>query len=198
MIPKSLGRKCAVSREKLGFEKFLAGQGTFYTSSNGNYMEGAGTVLSIDSLSDAQKIADEKVDADGDFILLPFNRILVPPALRVEAGNLYNSKNITITGSTAKTSVTDNPHAGTFVPISSPYCGTAGGLTGSSNTAWYLLPAMGDSMPIQVAYLNGVDTPTVEQGEVNFSQLGITWRVTYRFGFAKGNKRCVVKSKGAA
>lgn len=199
-VPQLFGRKAAIGREKSGFITFLSNPSNFYSTANGNYMEGANTALSIDALTAANKLADEQVDAseEGDPIILPMTRILVPPSLKVEAGSFYSEKNIVISGTTDRLKTVNNPHVGTFEPVSSPFLGTKFGLTNSSDSAWYLLPAQGDLAPLQVVYLNGQENPTVEKGEVDFRTLGVAWRVTYRIGFAKGNKRTVVKSKGSA
>ena len=52
----------------------------------------------------------------------------------------------------------------------------------------------------EIAYLNGVETPTVEFFgiEVDPATLGVTWRVFYDFGAARAEYRAGVKSKGAA
>ena len=52
----------------------------------------------------------------------------------------------------------------------------------------------------EVAYLNGIETPTVEYFgiEVDPGTLGVTWRVYYDFGVALAEWRAGVKSKGAA
>lgn len=197
-VPKMFGRNAAIGREKVGLTTFLAGQGTFYSTANGNYMQGSDTALSIAALTAASKLADEQTDSNGDPIMLPMTRIFVPPALKVEAGSLYTEKNIVISGSASTTKTANNPHVGSFQPLVSPFLGTKFGLTGSSETAFYLLPTPGDIAPLQAAYLNGQEQPTVEKGDVDFRQLGMAWRVTYRFGFAKGNKRAVVKSNGAS
>jgi len=198
MVPKMFGRKCAINFEKSGFTTFLSTAGSFYSIANGNYMEGAGTALSIAALSQANQLAEEQDDEDGDPIMLQFNRILVPPALSITASDLYKEKNIVIAGATDVVRTASNPHAGSFAPLSSPFLGTKYGVSGSSDVAFYLLPENGDMSALQVAYLNGQETPTVERGEVDFHKLGIAWRVTFRFGFAKGQKRAVIKSKGSA
>ena len=69
--------------------------------------------------------------------------------------------------------------------------------TGHSATAWYLC-ADPESVPvIEVVFLNGVEQPTVESAEADFSTLGILFRGYFDFGVAKQDHRGGVKSAGA-
>lgn len=203
-VPKMFGRKAAIGREKAGMTVMLSNPTTggvqFYSATNGNYLSGADTALSIDALTAASALADEQTDGsdDEDPIILPMTRILVPAALKVPAGKLYTDDKIVVAGSTDTMQTSGNPHVGSFFPLMSPFLGTKFGLPNSSNTAYYLLPDKGDIAPLNAAYLNGQEQPTVEKGEVDFRTLGVAWRVTYRLGFAKGNKRAVIKLLGAA
>ena len=89
-------------------------------------------------------------------------------------------------------------HAGQYQPVVSPYLGSAAGLTGHSDTAWYLLGNPEDIAIVQVAYLQGLRTPTIEGGETDFNTLGMQWRTFWDFGVAMQETRGGVKSKGAA
>lgn len=193
-LSSALGRMAMVGLERAGFTVFLGSN--FFSEANGNYMEGADTALSIDSLTEASALVDNMGDANEDPILIPFNRILVPPALKITANSLY--KDTTIVQAATNKTPAGNPHAGSYEPVMSPYCGTKYGLTGSSDEAFYLLPDASDVAPLQLAFLNGQENPTIEKGETSFNTLGMSWRMVYRFGFAKGNKRGVLKSKGKA
>ena len=71
-------------------------------------------------------------------------------------------------------------------PVTSPFL---------SGTAYWLFNA---TFPlVDVAFLNGVQTPTVETAEANFSRLGIEMRCYYDYGVAAGDVKAAVYSTGA-
>jgi hypothetical protein len=51
---------------------------------------------------------------------------------------------------------------------------------------------------IEVAFLNGQESPTIESAEADFSVLGIQLRGYHDFGVAQQDSRGGVKSKGEA
>jgi len=51
---------------------------------------------------------------------------------------------------------------------------------------------------IEVAFLNGNETPIVEQAQASFETLGIQMRAYWDWGAKKQEYRAGVKSKGAA
>jgi len=118
---------------------------------------------------------------------------LVPASLRGTAENLMGSQFL-ITGET-KTRPQSNPWVGRFEVVYSPYL-DAQGLTGSSTTAWYLFADPADVAALEVAYLRGRRTPTIERGDTDFATLGIQWRGYWDFGVAMGDPRGAVKSAG--
>jgi len=70
--------------------------------------------------------------------------------------------------------------------------------TGNSSKAWYLLADPGDLPVIEVAVLNGQESPTIETAEADFSVLGIQMRGYHDFGVALQDARGGVKAKGEA
>jgi hypothetical protein len=48
--------------------------------------------------------------------------------------------------------------------------------TGYSTTAWYLLANPDDLPVIEVAFLNGRETPVVESADADFDTLGVQFR----------------------
>ena len=70
--------------------------------------------------------------------------------------------------------------------------------TGNSSKAWYLLAEPVDLPVIEVAFLNGQESPTIETAEADFNQLGIKMRGYHDFGVALQDPRGGVKSKGEA
>ena len=56
--------------------------------------------------------------------------------------------------------------------------------TGNSQKAWYLLSDPNDLPVIEVAFLNGQESPTIESAEADFKYLGIQMRGYHDFGVA--------------
>ena len=90
-----------------------------------------------------------------------------------------------------------NPFYGRYQVVSSVYASNTA-YTGYSTTAWYLLADPMDEPVIEIAYLNGQESPTVETADSDFNTLGIQMRGVHDFGVRKQSYRGGVKSKGAA
>ncbi|HPD31737.1 MAG TPA: hypothetical protein PLL20_17230, partial [Phycisphaerae bacterium] len=71
-------------------------------------------------------------------------------------------------------------------------------ISGTSAKAWYLLADPDDLPVIEVAFLNGQQTPTVERADADFNVLGIQFRGYFDFGVALQDYRAGVKMKGEA
>ena len=94
--------------------------GSTYTAGQGNYIDGAGTVLGIAGLSTASQAFDDQVIDDAP-LLVGADRILVGTQDKIMAGRLYNQARTEATGDTDATVFVDNPHVGAFRPIVTPY-----------------------------------------------------------------------------
>jgi hypothetical protein len=70
--------------------------------------------------------------------------------------------------------------------------------TGASSKAWYLLADPNDLPVIEVAFLNGQESPTIETADADFSVLGIQMRGFHDFGVSLQDPRGGCKSKGEA
>lgn len=195
-LPGRLGRGAALAFNSVFWSEFLADNSTFYTTGRGNYFSGADSALGVDSLTKAEKLFMEQTDPDGHPMAIAPSVLLVPPALYVPGTVLMRSTEIRDTTASTKYP-TINPHAGKFAVVQTPYLNTAS-VAGGSATHWYLLAAPGDMSVIEVAFLNGNETPIVEQAQADFSTLGIQMRAYWDFGSKKQEYRAAVKSKGAA
>lgn len=196
---QALGRKALHSREKVLFTALNAtGAGSsFFTTARGNYFEGASTNLQSSSLSTAVQLFRDQVGPDGLPIMVEPKILVVPTALEETAKGLMNSKYLL--GPTSSKAPSENVWQGSFVPYVSPWLSNST-LSGASSTAWYLLGDPADVAALEIAYLGGLETPTVEFFGMDASPetLGVSWRVFYDFGVALGEYRAGVKSKGAA
>lgn len=65
-----------------------------------------------------------------------------------------------------------------------------------SGTAWMLFADPAIEPVIEVAFLNGVQTPTIEQ-ETQFSTDGLAWKVVHRYGVGGVGWRGAVRNAGA-
>lgn len=139
--------------------------------------------LNLANLAKAYAMAMEIKDANGDPIGPMPNKILCSPSNFITARNIYQSEHIT--GSTAKEG-RDNVMRNLLEPISSPYL---------SGAAYWLF---NDAFPpVDVAFLNGRQTPVVETADVDFNRLGIQMRCYYDYGTGTGEVKAALYSTGA-
>ena len=139
--------------------------------------------LNLDNLAAAYALAMGITDENGNPLGALPDRILCAPANYLLAKNIYQSEHI-VNGSGK--SPRDNVMRGVLVPVTSPFL---------SGTAYWLFNA---TFPlVDVAFLNGVQTPTVETAEANFSRLGIEMRCFYDYGVGAGDVKAALYSTGA-
>jgi hypothetical protein len=196
-IPRIIGRMSALKREEAVFELLLANPANFFGVGNKNFFSGADTALSIDALTKGEQMFLDQTDTDGKPILLAPAVLLVPSSLKVAAQVLMTETRINETTTPDKGKPAVNPHAGKWKPVASPYL-NAQGITGGSAKAWYLFANPADVAAIEIAYLRGKRTPTIESGDTDFNTLGMQWRGYFDFGVAMQDFRAAVKSKGEA
>lgn len=199
-VPRKLGRGAALKYNKVFWGEFLDNS-SFFTTGNGSYLAGAtagtnDTRMNVEGLTRGELLFYNQTDPDGNPLGAAAKYLLVPNALNASAAALMNS---TETRDTTASTVapTGNPHAGKFTVVRSSYLSNTA-LTGYSAAAWYLVADPNDVPVIEVAFLNGVETPTVESADVDFNQLGIQMRGYHDFGVNLQEYRGAVKLKGAA
>jgi phage major head subunit gpT-like protein len=194
-LPRRIGRGGALKLNKVFWTAFL-NNAAFFTTARGNYKAGADTALSVDGLTDAELLFLEQKDAEQSPLGLVARVLLVPPALLVRGTQLMNSTELRDNTASSKY-VTNNPHAGKFSVVHSAYLSNAT-IAGYSAKAWYLLADPDDLPVVEVAFLNGQQTPTVERADADFNVLGIQFRGYFDFGVALQDYRAGVKMKGEA
>jgi len=195
LVPRKLGRGSGSKLNDVFWTTFL-NNAAFYTAGNKNFLAGVDTALSIDGLTKAEVMFMEQVDGDGKPIGVMPAILLVPPSLSAMASQLNKALEIRDTTANQKYPIA-NPHQGKYRAEVSRYLSNTT-YPGNSTKAWYLLAAAGDLAVIEVAFLNGQESPTIETAEADFNVLGVQMRGYHDFGVALQDPRGGVKSKGEA
>jgi len=169
----------------------------FFSTDHKNYAEGADTALTVDGLTAAEVMFGEQTRPNGRPLGVPASILLVPTALKVPAEMLMKSVQLNETTTANKAKPNTNPHVGKFDVVSSVYLSNAS-FTGYSSKAWYLLADPNRLPAIEIAFLNGVDRPTVEKTDADFNTLGIQFRGYIDFGVREQDYRGAAKMKGEA
>ena len=139
--------------------------------------------LNLANLAAAYALAMAIRDGEGNPIGALPDKILCSPSNYLTAKNIYQSEEIT--GASSKEGKS-NVLRGVLQPVTSPYL---------SGTAYWIFNS---AFPlVDVAFLNGVQTPTVETADADFNQLGIQMRCYYDYGASAGELKAAVYSTGA-
>jgi hypothetical protein len=123
------------------------------------------------------------VDPDGNPIAVRPSVLVVPPELEITAAEIMGSALIQ-SGATGGQPST-NVFAGRYQVVGSAY------LTNAAD--YYLLASPADLPVMEVAFLNGVQSPIVETAEADFNTLGVQMRGYFDFGVAKAEYLAGVK-----
>ncbi len=192
-VPRKLGRGSGLKINDVFWSIFM-NNAAFFTAGNNNYLTGADTALGIDGLTKAEVAFNNLVDPDGKPLGVMPQVILVPTALSAMGTMLFKSLEFRDTTTNTKTPIA-NPHQGKFRVEVSRYLSNTQ-YTGFSDKAWYLLADPTDLPVIEVAFLNGQESPTIETADADFNMLGIQMRGYHDFGVNLQEPRGGVKSKG--
>ena len=139
--------------------------------------------LSLANLASAYALALAIKDSDGNPLGAIPNRILCSPSNFLTAKNIDQSEHIT--GASSKEG-RNNVMRNILEPITSPFL---------SGTKYWLF---NDAFKlVDVAFLNGRQTPVVETAEANFHQLGIEMRCYFDYGASAGEYKAALYSTGA-
>jgi hypothetical protein len=191
--PRRFGRGAAITLEKAGAKLIMDNglAGNFFHADHKNLSTGIGSALGAAGLGAAvQKMWEQTDDAAGkNPILIEPKLLLVPPALKGTADDLFMLQVIAA-------NVT-NKYRGLYAPFCWPYLGNAAFHASASSAYWYLFADPTNVAAFLVAYLNGIDTPIVEEVTAAPNVLGRVWRAYFDFGVAKGDPRAANRSNGA-
>lgn len=203
-LPSQIGADGAASIDDAFFTLLLSNPGSFFSSGNGNYSEGAATAFGVDSLSAARakfqkmKAGPGSATADKRPINIRPTRLLVPVELETEAQVLLGSAQIITEGSSGKTKTpVDNPHRNKYALSTAPHLSDSY-YTGYSALAWYLFADAKQIAAFEVAFLNGKRSPTIERTPTPANVLGISWAAYIDFGVREQDPRGAIKIKGEA
>ncbi|WP_406870090.1 head maturation protease, ClpP-related [Thioclava sp. 'Guangxiensis'] len=158
-----------------------------FHADHGN-LAGTAAAISVASIAAARKAMWEQrafgsKDSD-DFLSIEADRLIVPPALEMVAGQF-------ITTITPAKTADVNPFSNSLTPSTVGHLGAA---AGGSDTAWYLVSS--DMPPIQHAYLEGYEAPTVETLD-GMNPDVVTMNARHIFGAAAVEYRGTYKNAGA-
>jgi hypothetical protein len=199
-IPRMMGRGSALAIEEEFWTLVLANTGSFFGVGNKNLISGAGSALAAAGLGSAvQKFLEQK-DQDGKPIGVVPRFLVVPPALKVTGDELYTTRTFNVGGGNTNTADrvnSANSFYGLYEPLVAPWIGSEGGLTGVSDTHYYLFGDPRDVAAFGIAYLDGIEQPTIEQVEQPANVLGVAMRGYLDFGVCQIDHRGAVRSAGA-
>ena len=199
-VPFRLGRGGGLKLNNVFWTVFMANTNVFNTdNSKLNYISGATSNLGIAGLTQAVTAFMKQIDPDGQPMALMPKIILAPVEAAIAGQQLVHDTQIIQSGvgASALSISNQNPHAGKHDLVTTPYLSNTT-FTGNSTTAWYLIADPVDMPLIEMLFLNGKQSPTVETTDADFNQLGIQMRGYFDFGAAFQEYRSGLKSKGAA
>lgn len=171
-VPRKMGQAARRTVGKAVFElltsnPMLADGLPLFHANRGNLLSAAGiTTASVDAMRAA--MATQR-DPDGNPIRVPLRQLLAPVALGGQARVVRDSQT-EVGGTGNKNNTVPNSVRGTFEVVDDPR------LDANSSAAWYGIadPAIVDS--IVIAYLDGNQTPYLEEKE-GFTVDGVAWKV---------------------
>jgi hypothetical protein len=193
-VGRRMGRGAALSLNDAFWTVFL-NNSSFFTAGNNNVSTGAGSALATAdgaAINAAEVKFRNQTDPDGKPLGSMPKIMLVPPTLNNTGARWMGSQ--LFVGSTGLGD--NNIFGGRYNVVTSAYMENSS-YTGNSNAAWYLLADPNDLPVIEVGFLNGNESPTVETEAAEFNMLGIALRGYYDFGAALQEFRGGVRSAGS-
>lgn len=189
-IGPEMGAAAARTVEYDAFAKLTANpalsDGVALFHANHGNLAGSGALIGVDTLDAARVAMASQKDPSGQDYLDILPAVLVCPiskgaAARVVIGSEYD------------------PDAVSKLQRPNAVRGMVGDIVDTarlSGTAWYLFADPNQHPVIEVAFLNGQDSPALES-ENGFTVDGVNWRVTLDYGVAAVGYRGAYKNAGA-
>jgi hypothetical protein len=180
-VPQRIGRGGALKLNDVFWASFQD-DSTFFTTGRGNKKATAGA-LSLANLKAIATMFRKLKDPDGNPVAVEPRVLLVPADIELAAAEIMGSS-LLVGGSSAAPD--RNVLAGRYQVVSTSYL--------SSAEDYYLLASPADLPVMEVAFLNGVQSPIVETAEADFNTLGVQMRGYFDFGVAKAEYLAGVKA----
>ena len=195
-VPRKLGRGAGLKLNNIFWTEFLNNTGSHFTSGNSNVSTGAGSALDASGggIDAAEVVFMNQTDPDGEPLGIMPAILLVPPTLKNIAQRLMRSSGST--GGNTTHEVDINIYEGRYTVVSSPYMENTN-YTGNSTAVWYLLASPGELSTIEICFLNGRETPTIDSADADFNVLGIQMRGYVDAGVSLQEVRAGVRSAGS-
>ncbi len=210
-----IGRGSSKKMNKVFWTAFMSNLATTFTTTRTNYISGSTSNLGTDGVGLSQAVlAFRKMtspggtapgSADGSKRVNantqnpvgtnPGGRpeiLLVPPELEGNSEVLYVNQNL---GAVSNASA--NIHQNKYRPVMAWQLSNSA-YTGNSTTMFFLLNSPSYLASMVVSFLNGQETPTVEQADADFDELGVQFRGYHDFGCDVAEYLAGVMSKGAS
>ena len=181
--PERLAKAARMTEDRFVTALYAASTGpnaTFFASGNANLVTaGAGSALSVTSLTTAYGLLRAQKDADGNPIFINGVTLVVPPQLEVVANNIANATEIRVAtgggGASASDQITATNWLGKVFTriVVNPWLPviTTTGTVGS--TAWYLFASPGVGRPaMEIGFLRGHETPELFIKSSNATRIG--------------------------
>jgi hypothetical protein len=181
-VPQRIGRGGALKLNDVFWTEFQD-DASFFTTGRGNKKTSAGA-LSLANLKPIATAFRKLKDPDGNPVAVEPRILLVPVDQELAAAEIMGS---TLIQSGATSGQPDrNVLAGRYQVVATTY------LTNTDD--YYLLASPADLASMEVAFLNGVQSPVVETAEADFNVLGIQMRGYFDFGVAKAEYLAGIKA----
>ena len=180
-VPQRIGRGGALKLNDIFWASFQD-DSAFFTTGRANKKATAGA-LSLANLKAIATMFRKLKDPDGNPVAVEPRVLLVPADIELAAAEIMGSA-LLVGGSSAGPNV--NVLAGRYQVVSTSYL--------SSAEDYYLLASPADMPVMEVAFLNGVQSPVVETAEADFNTLGVQMRGYFDFGVARAEYLAGVKA----
>jgi phage major head subunit gpT-like protein len=184
-VPQRIGRGGALKLNDVFWADFVD-DSTFFTSGRNNLSTGS-LALSLANLKALATRFRKLKDPDNNPVAVEPRILLVPVDLELAAAEIMGSTLIQSGNTSGQPD--RNVLAGRYQVVASTYL--------TNTTDYYLLASPADLPVMEVAFLNGVQSPVVETAEADFNLLGIQMRGYFDFGVAKAEYLAGVKCDSA-
>ena len=178
------------------WSEFMNDTNNFYNATDHSLL--TNKPLSTDNLIAAYQEFMKKTLPTGEDLGFEPKTLLVPPALMFTAKEILHATWYNETTAQGKRSAANyNPVAGMFNLVVANYLKSTRLSANASDTTYYLLSDKDATPAIELAFLNGQESPIIESAQANFDQYGIQFRGCTSFGVKKQDNRGVLKVTGS-